>query len=182
VTLANRITIFRLVLIPVFIALIVSYTRAQDWLRHAALGVFALAAVSDALDGFVARAFDQKTKLGAVLDPMADKLLVNSTFVFLAVNEELEYQLPLWFPVIILGRDVIIVLLSYLLNEFYGPIRVKPRISGKLTTVFQMATIIAVLIEMPHTEKLVAATLLISVFSFFDYLFVGIRQASEERD
>ena len=67
----------RLLLIPVFVALIVSYTREQPWIRYSALGVYAVAAISDALDGFVARAYNQKTKLGTLLDPLADKLMVN---------------------------------------------------------------------------------------------------------
>jgi cardiolipin synthase (CMP-forming) len=180
VTLANRITIVRLVLIPIFIALIVAYERAEPWLRLSALGVFVVAALSDAADGFVARAYNQKTRLGAVLDPLADKLLINLAFVFLAVNEEFRTQVPKWFPVIILGRDSIIVLGSYLINEYFGPLRVRPRLSGKLTTLFQMSAIVVVLLEAPFAYPLLIATLVISVISFFDYLHTGIRQIGEE--
>jgi len=180
VTLANRITIVRLVLIPVFAVLVMGYTREDQWYRIAALVTFAVAAASDGLDGFVARAYNQKTKLGAVLDPLADKLMVNIAFVFLAVNRQFLIPIPAWFPVIILSRDVIIVLGSYLINEFFGPVRVRPRITGKLTTVLQMATIIAVLLELRFTYELIVATLVIAVISFFDYLYVGIRQIGNE--
>lgn len=179
-TLANRITIARLLLIPVFVVLIMMYVRDKPFLRHAALAVFIVASVSDALDGFVARVYDQKTRLGAVLDPLADKLLINIAFVFLAVNEELTYRIPAWFPVIILSRDAIIALGSYLINEFFGPLRVRPRISGKLTTVFQMATIFAVLLELRLSPGLIYATLVVSLISFADYLRDGVRQIGNE--
>ncbi len=156
------------------------YTADKSWLRIAALATFVVASISDGLDGFVARAYNQKTKLGAVLDPLADKLLINIAFIFLAVNKELRYPVPPWFPVITLSRDVLIVLGSYLINEYYGPLRVRPRLSGKLTTVFQMATVYAVLLEVHFTFFLLYATLLISVISFVDYLRDGIRQIGNE--
>ena len=179
-TLANRITISRIVLIPVFAVLVMMYTRDRQWLRIAALSVFIVASVSDGLDGFVARAYNQKTKLGTVLDPLADKLLVNIAFVFLAVNQELEHTVPPWFPVIVLSRDAIIVMGSYLINAFFGPLRVRPRVSGKLTTVFQMAYIYGVLLEVSFTRFLLITTLVVSVVSFFDYLRDGIRQVGNE--
>jgi len=180
VTLANRITAFRLFLVPVFAGLIISYTRDQAWLRHAALFVYATAAVSDALDGFVARAYNQKTKLGTVLDPMADKLLINIGFVVMAVNEEFLYRIPYWFPVVILLRDIMIVMGAYLINEFYGPVRIKPRIGGKLTTLFQMSLVIAVLLELRIAIPLLWITVAISAFSYVDYMYAGIKQIGNE--
>jgi len=180
VTLANRITIGRLLLIPVFIVLVMMYEHNKPYLRYAALFVFALASISDALDGFIARMFDQKTRLGAVLDPLADKLLINIAFVFLAVNREFAYRIPAWFPVIVLSRDIIIVLGSYLINEFFGPLRVRPRISGKLTTAFQMATICCVLLETKYSNMMVYITTVLSVISFFDYLRDGLKQVGSE--
>ena len=179
-TLANRITVGRLLLIPVFVVLVMAYTREQAWLRFAALGVFLTAAVSDALDGFVARAYNQKTRLGATLDPLADKLLTNIAFVFLAVNQEIKAPVPSWIPVVILSRDVIIVLGVYLIHEYFGPFRPRPRISGKLTTTFQMASIIAVLLELFFARALLYATVIVSIGSFFDYLLAGIRQIGNE--
>lgn len=179
-TLANKITIGRLLCVPVFIVLVMSYTREQPWLRLAALGVFVAAAVSDALDGFVARAYNQKSRLGAVLDPLADKLLVNLAFVFLAVNHELRYPIPPWLPVIVLSRDVTISLGAYLINEYYGPLRVRPRISGKLTTAIQMAYLISVLLEAGFARGLMWAALAITLVSFVDYLYEGFRQVGNE--
>ena len=181
-TLANRITIGRLVLIPVFIVLIMSYTREAPWFRIAALVTFIVAAVSDGIDGFVARAYNQKSKLGAVLDPLADKLLVNLAFVFLAVNDQLRTPIPAWFPVVILSRDAIIVIGAYLINEYFGPVRVKPQVSGKLTTTLQMALIISVLLELDgrFIMGLLIGTLVVSVFSFVDYLRAGVKQVGNE--
>jgi CDP-diacylglycerol--glycerol-3-phosphate 3-phosphatidyltransferase len=181
-TLANKITVGRLVLIPVFVVLIMTYTRDVPWLRIAALGTFIVAAVSDGVDGFVARAYNQKSKLGAVLDPLADKLLVNVAFVFLAVNRELATPIPAWFPVVILSRDAIIVIGAYLLNEYFGPVRVRPKVSGKLTTTFQMALIIAVLLEWHRRFiwGLLIATIVVSVLSFVDYLRAGFKQVGNE--
>lgn len=177
-TLANRITICRLVLIPVFLVLLMSYTQDQPWLRLAALLVFLVAVLSDALDGFVARAYDQKTRLGAVLDPLADKLLINLALVFLAVNG--AFQIPLWFPVIVVSRDAIIVIGSWLINEFYGPLRVRPRFTGKLTTVLQMGFIMWALLDLRFLKELLWATVVITVVSFFDYLYAGVKQVGDE--
>lgn len=179
-TLANRITLFRLFLIPVFVGLIISYTREHPWIRYAALGVYIIASISDALDGFVARAYNQKTKLGAVLDPLADKLLINIGFVFMAVNDQFSTQIPYWFPVVILARDAMIVMGAYLINEFYGPVRIRPQISGKLTTCFQMSLMIAVLIEASFAYPLMIATVVMSGISYVDYLYAGIKQIGNE--
>ncbi len=170
----------RLLLIPVFVALIVSYTREQPIIRYAALVVYAIAAVSDALDGFVARAYNQKTKLGTLLDPLADKLMVNIGFVFMAVNDQFAHRIPYWFPVVLLARDAMIVMGAYLINEFYGPVRIKPRITGKVTTAFQMSLMIAVLIEASFTRHLLYATVIMSAVSYVDYMQTGIRQIGNE--
>jgi cardiolipin synthase len=180
VTLANRITILRLILIPVFNALVVSYTPDKPVVRYMALTVFVIAALSDALDGFIARAYNQKTRLGAVLDPLADKLLLNLAFVFLAVNPNFDERPPMWIPVLILSRDVIIVMGSYLLNELYGPLRVRPRVSGKLTTALQMASIVAVLLQVNFAYELLVVMMAVTIFSFFDYIYDGVRRIGSE--
>ena len=179
-TLANRITIGRLLLIPVFLVLVMTYRREAPELRLAALAVFVLAALSDALDGFVARAYDQKTRLGAVLDPLADKLMLNLSFVFLAATDQFATPVPAWIPVIILSRDAFIVMGYFLINEFYGPIRVRPRILGKMTTALQMTAIVTVLLEWAHARHLLMAMIALTVVSFFDYLYAGVRQIGNE--
>lgn len=180
VTLANRITIFRLFMIPVFVVCVMSYRPEAVWLRHLAIFVFVVAALSDALDGFVARAYDQKTKLGAVLDPLADKLLVNTSFVFLAVNPHFETRVPAWLPVIVLSRDVFITGGAYLINMFYGPVRVRPRITGKITMLLQNASIAGVLLEVDFAYELLMVMLVFSVISWADYFYKGLEQVGDE--
>ncbi len=179
-TLANRITIFRLILIPVFVVVIMSYTGEEQWPRHLACVIFITAALSDALDGFVARAYDQKTRLGAVLDPLADKLLVNISFVMLAVNPHFEYQVPQWLPVIILSRDIFITGGAYLINTYYGPARFRPRITGKLTALLQSSSIAGVLLEVSFAKGLIMFMLAMSLVSWVDYFIRGIQQVNEE--
>src|SRR5262249_57336275 len=102
---ANQLTLLRMLLIPAFVILVVY--GELGW----ALAVFITAGVTDALDGLLARLSGQKTTLGAWLDPMADKLLLVSTFVVLTLpGLGLENRLPIWFTVLILSRDVVIVL------------------------------------------------------------------------
>lgn len=179
-TLANKITLFRLTLIPVFLILLMYSSQEAPEYRYAALAVFVMASLSDALDGFVARAYNQKSKLGAVLDPLADKLLVNLAFVFMSVNPVTAETIPRWFPVIVLSRDVIIVLGGYLINEHFGPLRVRPRLGGKLNTVFQMALVIGALLDVGFAWHLMIATTAVSILSFFDYIYVGVRQIGNE--
>ena len=181
-TLANRITLLRLMLVPVFAVCASAYTQERAGLRYLALGVYSAAAISDALDGFIARACNQKTKLGAVLDPLADKLLINLALVFLAVNREFQIPVPYWFPVMVLARDVFIVLGAYAINEYFGPVHIRPRITGKITTACQNATIIAVLLEARVAHEIMAVTTLVTVVSFLDYLCAGVRQVRDEEE
>jgi len=181
VTLANRITIGRLVLIPFFLTAVALAGEAYPQARWIALALFIIAAVSDGVDGYIARHHGQRTKLGAVLDPTADKLLVNSAFVFLAVNRDLEQALPYWFPVVMLSRDIFIVTGGWLVHEFVNPIkRVRPSWSGKVNTVLQMAVIIAVLIAFPWTPWIYIAATAMAVLSLLHYLVRGVREVKAE--
>lgn len=180
-TLANRITLGRLALIPVFLWAIMAYTGEDSTPRLAALVMFILAAVSDGVDGYVARRFNQRTKVGAVLDPLADKLLINLAFVFLAVNRSFETPLPYWFPVLMLGRDILIVMGSYVIHEYLNPnMRVVPRWGGKVNTVFQFATVIAVLLEFPWAPHIVFAATFVAILSFIDYAWAGMKRVEHE--
>lgn len=132
----NVITLCRVGLVPVFLVLL-SKERFT-----AALYVFALAAATDALDGAVARWFDIRTELGAILDPFADKLLLISGLVVLT----LEQALPSWLLIVAGLRDIILVL-GYLMISFVSPERfpVHPSYFGKMTTVLQIACVIGAL-------------------------------------
>ena len=175
-TLANKITLFRLVLIPVFAGTISMYRGDEQWPRYAALAIYVCAALSDAVDGYIARNWNQRSKLGRVLDPLADKLLVNVSFVLLAVNQHLDTQVPMWLPVFVLMRDAIITGGAYLIQRTYGHVDVKPRVLGKMTTIFECAAIIGVLAEVPFAAELLLLMVAVAALSLADYIVQGIRQ------
>ena len=128
-TFANQLTILRIVLIPAFVLLVV-YGRLG-----AALLVFVTAGATDALDGLIARRAGQRTSLGAWLDPMADKLLLVTTFVVLTLpGIELTNHLPIWLTVVVISRDIVIVGVVAIVNLAIGPRTFRPSLLGKATT------------------------------------------------
>ena len=177
VTVANWITVARLMAIPCIAGSIAAYSIEHPHWRTIALVTFLAAALSDAADGFVARVFHQKSRLGAILDPVADKLLINVTLVFLAVNETFAHPVPRWFPVLVLGRDVIISLGAYILSDYFQTLRVRPRITGKLTTALQLAYIVAVLLNLGLAPGLLYGATGMTLVSLVDYFVEGLRQA-----
>jgi cardiolipin synthase (CMP-forming) len=132
---ANQLTLLRVVLIPAFVILVVY--GYLGW----ALVIFAAAGLTDALDGLLARWWGQKTSLGAWLDPMADKLLLVTTFVVLTIpGLGLANRLPIWLTVLIISRDVVIVLTVAVVNLAIGPRTFRPSIYGKMATATYIVT------------------------------------------
>ena len=132
---ANQLTLLRVVLIPAFVILVVY--GYLGW----ALIVFAIAGLTDALDGVLARWSGQRTSLGAWLDPMADKLLLVTTFVVLTIpGLGLANRLPIWLTVLIISRDVVIVLTVAIVNLAIGPRTFRPSIYGKVATATYIVT------------------------------------------
>ncbi len=130
--LANWLTILRIVLIPVFVLLLV-YRRPG-----VALLVFSLAALTDMLDGYVARRRGSQSRLGAFLDPMADKLLLIASFVTLT---QLKF-LPPWITIVVISRDVILIVGALLVHMLGGRIHPRPTWAGKAATFFQVLTVL----------------------------------------
>ncbi len=140
-TLANQLTILRIVLTPAFVLLVV-----YDYLG-AALLTFLVAGLTDALDGLIARRAGQRTSLGAWLDPMADKLLLVTTFIVLTLPEiPLTNHLPLWLTVLVISRDVVIVGVVAIVNLAIGPRTFRPSIWGKLATATFIVTSVVVML------------------------------------
>jgi len=139
-TIANQLTILRIMLIPAFVLLVVyGYLGA-------ALLIFGTAGLTDALDGLIARRAGQRTSLGAWLDPMADKLLLVTTFVVLTLpGLPLTNHLPLWLTVLVISRDVVIVGVVAIVNLAVGPRTFRPSIWGKATTAAFILTSVAVM-------------------------------------
>jgi len=139
-TAANQLTITRILLIPAFVILLLYGYRG--W----ALVTFFAAAITDLLDGLIARLTGQKTTLGAWLDPMADKLLLVTMFVMLTLPDlGSANRLPIWFTVLVISRDVVIVLTVAVVNLAVGPRTFRPSIFGKIATATYVLTGVAAL-------------------------------------
>lgn len=135
-TFANQLTLLRLALIPFFVLA----TRGQQ--RTLALGLFVAAVVSDGLDGLLARVLNQRTPLGAYLDPIADKLLLSTAFVLLAFQNAMDWRLT----ILVLGRDVLILTIAGVIILATGFRPFPPSLYGKACTVAESATVLAVLL------------------------------------
>ena len=148
-TTANKITIARILLVPVFVIELLNYTRSGNELhRWVALGLFLIAAIGDGVDGFVARRFNQRTEMGAVLDPLADKLLLVLGLVILTLDNTPRLdRVPLWLTATVLARDVMLVLLLVLVNYMVGHATVRPHATGKVATVLQMTCVVWALLK-----------------------------------
>jgi len=162
-TWATRITILRLILIPVFVTFIITYNdtnlREEAW-RYAAIGVFLLASISDAVDGYLARHWNQGSALGALLDPIADKLLLFAALVTLSVIPLGHLRpFPIWFPAIIISRDALLLGGYSVLRHFHVPMEIRPHWTGKVSTVFTLAAIGAVLLKLGATAILALCAL-----------------------
>lgn len=169
--LPNLITVFRLLLIPVFVIFLLEDKA------NLALITFGIAGVSDALDGFLARVLDQRTLFGAYVDPIADKLLLATAFVMLAILG----HLPGWLAVVVVSRDVIILGGIGILMINNRPLTIKPTYTSKITTFFQLLTICFTLgraYVAPYwflSAYLIGITALITVISGFHYLVIGFQ-------
>jgi cardiolipin synthase len=139
-TAANQLTLLRMLLIPAFVILVL-YGHL-GW----ALIVFVTAGVTDGLDGVIARR-TQRTTLGAWLDPMADKLLLVTTFVVLALpGLDLANRLPVWLTVCIISRDIVIILTVAVVNLAIGRRTFSPSIFGKIATATYIVTAVAAML------------------------------------
>jgi cardiolipin synthase len=175
-TLANQLTLLRMLLIPAFVILVV-YGHL-GW----ALTVFVTAGITDALDGLIARRAGQKTSLGAWLDPAADKLLLVTTFVVLTLpNLGLANPLPIWLTVLIISRDVVIVLTVAVVNLAVGPRTFQPSMYGKIATATYIVTaVVAMLFNyLGYASVLVTAfvyaSLTITIVSSLHYIWHASR-------
>lgn len=179
-TLANQLTILRIMLIPVFVLLLVY--GFLGW----SLVVFLVAGFTDALDGLIARITDQRTSLGAWLDPMADKLLLVTTFVVLTLpSVPLTNHIPLWLTVFVISRDVVIVGVVAIVSLVSGPRTFRPSILGKLATAtFIVTSVVIMYFNYRQQQSIVIdlviwLSLVLTVASAADY-FVRLRNLINE--
>lgn len=151
-TTANKITLTRIALIPVFVVFAIYYGIGfsagdpQEWQRWAGVTAFALASVSDGLDGYIARRFNQRTELGVVLDPIADKGLLLAGIITLSFSGW-PCRLPVWFAVVIVARDLIVMIGALVLILLQGKAAVKTTWTGKTATASQMVLLVLVMLQ-----------------------------------
>ena len=179
-TVANQLTLFRMLLIPALVILVVY--GMNGW----ALVVFVTAGVTDALDGLLARRWSQPTTLGALLDPMADKLLLISTFVVLTLPElDLPNRFPVWLTVLVISRDVIIVVTVAVVNLAIGRRTFPPSTFGKLATLIYIVAIAVTLLynwlgrASGVVDAAVCAALAITLVSGIHYIVHAARVLTE---
>jgi cardiolipin synthase (CMP-forming) len=185
-SLANRITLLRLFCIPFFVLLLIYYDRGarngdgHETLRIVASIIFIATFLSDALDGYIARTRNQITRLGTIIDPLADKALLLSGLVLLSYSSVNTYQvhLPIWFVWLVICRDIMLVAGAVVIHVITGAVTVKPRISGKLTTFFQTFLIAWVMLNLPGVAFpwILGAAALLTTISGVQYFLDGIHQ------
>ena len=181
-------------MIPAFVTMAIYYGESiqrhepLEWQRFAAIIIFLIAAVSDGLDGYVARRYKQHSSLGVILDPIADKGLLLSGIITLSISNWSEIdpdygKFPIWFPVLVITRDAVILVGAIILHYFIGnKMKVKPSWTGKVATVCQMCAIAWVMLQL-HFIPLI---FVVSVAGFFTlvsgiiYLMDGVRQLQAE--
>lgn len=152
-TTANKITITRILAIPLFVMMAVYYGKGvqqghpHNWQRFLAIFIFLIAAASDGLDGYVARHYNQRSRLGVVLDPIADKGLLLAAIITLSLSNW-TYEFPIWFPVLVIARDVVIVAGAAILHYVTGNVVVRPSWMGKTATALQMLAIACILLQL----------------------------------
>jgi CDP-diacylglycerol--glycerol-3-phosphate 3-phosphatidyltransferase len=181
-TTANKVSILRILLVPFFVAQVLYYVeQGVEWHRLAAILTFALAAVSDGIDGYLARRYNQRSELGAILDPLADKLLLVSGVVLLSLNNEPHLpRIPLWLTVTILSRDALLLLGLIVIHLSCGKVLVRPILVGKVATVLQMACVLWGLFKWDARGFLAlcwGAAICTGVSGLY-YVWEGVRQLS----
>ncbi len=175
-TISNYITIFRIILVPVFFVFLTDSNDVGQHSKIIALIIFLIATVTDALDGALARALKQKTQLGTFLDPLADKLLLLTAFLGITFSTYFLVKPPLWVITIVVFRDFLIIsglLVIFLLTNHLP--QVAPNFLGKVTTFLQMVTVVTILITSPYASIFWNLMAVCTFCSAISYLILGIQ-------
>jgi cardiolipin synthase len=188
VTLPNVLTIFRMVLIPIFVSLL--FYQRFVW----ALVVFVTAGITDGLDGLLARRFDQQSQLGTILDPIADKLMLVTAFIVLSMRVVFHAPLPkhlpvpFWVTVAVISRDVFIIVGAAAINIMTGFRGFKPSWLGKLNTAVQILAITAIMFSASvplwsgyYLPTIYTCVFTLAILSGVHYVFFVSKLLNEER-
>ena len=181
-TAPNILTILRILLVPVFLTMMLQQKA------FLALAVFLVAGATDILDGFAARIWHQKTKIGAVLDPAADKLLLTTSFILLTIPSlSSPHVIPLWLTLVVVGRDIVIVTGALILFKLISHKTFYPSLLGKTSTFCQVLVVLLVLLfnafEVTAVSLMWAyyVTLIATAASGIHYVLVGFRLFSSAK-
>jgi len=181
-TTANKITILRILLIPFFVVEVLYYVKAgHEVHRFLAIVSFAVAAICDGVDGYIARRYNQRSELGAILDPLADKLLLISGIVVLSVEHHQYLEaIPLWLTGTVIGRDILILIGLVVIQFTVGKVVVRPRVIGKVATVLQMTVVVWILLKWPANwlRVWIAGAAVCTGVSGLLYVLDGVQQLS----
>ncbi len=173
-------------LIPLFVVEMLNYVKTGNEVhRVAGLLTFAVTAILDGVDGYIARRYNQRSELGTILDPLADKLLLVSGVVLLSFDHRpLLGQFPFWFAGTIIGRDIVILIGMVVIQMTAGKVTARPHVTGKIATVLQMISVLWLLLQWDAAfgEKwtllwTATAAALTGVSGIF-YVLNGMRQLS----
>src|SRR4030095_5307634 len=192
-TTANKITLVRILMIPAFVTMAIYYGESiqrgapAEWERFVAIAIFLIASLSDGLDGYVARHYNQRSSLGVVLDPLADKGLLLSGIITLSISNWSENDpnygsFPAWFPVLVISRDAILFVGALVLYLLIGKVHVKPNWTGKVATVLQMVAIGWVMLQLRFLP-LILVVVVAGIFTLISgvvYVLDGVRQLQAE--
>ncbi len=170
-TIPNIITMFRIATVPVLIILL--HDHEYGW----AFLVFFISGVSDGLDGFIAKRYNMASELGAILDPLADKALIFSSYLMLMLLGDL----PFWLFLTVIFRDVLILAGSLIYVAFNGQVKMAPSYLSKLNTFTQIFLVVTILAQKTFaldypvfTEYLIYATFITTILSGFHYVWVWV--------
>jgi cardiolipin synthase len=182
VTVPNLISVFRILLVPVFLRAVFAHRAAE------ALIIFVAASLTDLLDGFIARVWHQRSKLGTVLDPAGDKLLMTASYIVLTIPAlAVPNFIPLWLTLLVFARDLLIVTGALIAYRKWRQKTFMPSLLGKASTACQVATVFLVLwlnhlgITAGYMPWVYRFTLLVTVASGTHYFVYGLRVLREQK-
>jgi len=180
-TLPNFITLLRIALVPFFVIAVFAHDfRLAVW-------IFVLLGFTDVLDGWIARTFDLRSRIGALLDPLADKMLLTAAYISLAVPHGQAVVIPLWLAILTLFRDFVIMLMAFVFYMFEGIKSFPPTWAGKLTTVMHVTTVSLVLLANVTTiptsllQLCFYVSFVMVIISGFSYIYRSSRAIEAER-
>jgi CDP-diacylglycerol--glycerol-3-phosphate 3-phosphatidyltransferase/cardiolipin synthase len=186
--LANKITVGRFIFVPMVVGSILLYADSiregvpDDTYRWLAVGLFLLAAISDVLDGYIARRFHQRSRFGELMDPLADKCLLVATILTLTFTPW-AWTFPLRFPCLVILRDILAVAGAYLVHRLAGNVEMTAHWTGKAATFLQICAVCWVMLEIryPHPIWPTAFASVLILSASWVYIGSAIRQISRAR-